>query len=234
MSFASIDKPTATVQTFTCFRLPNAARHDLHRPVLIFQGGGYSGCFWEWNAIFFKPGSPYFPEEDQPAVSGTGGERVLEAAKEGGLQAAVQAAKGSEWVRSDKSWHLCTTDKSWAEFDAEFNKGFVRSVCKAADRKCQCQKCKRWFYADEIVHTGYRGDGGIGIQFDDNHCLECADELHESYCAQSLWRYESMADRVRAIQQHNEENACAVSVFAARRAEAPISYYLYAEEPEYY
>ena len=208
-------------------------RHDAHRPVLIFQGGGYSGCFWEWNALFFEPGTHHLSEE-QPAVSGRAGDRVLQAANERGLRAAVQAAKGEGWGRREDNWHLCTTDASWEKFDAEFNKGFVRNVCKVAGLECRCDKCQRWFDPDEIVHTGYRGNGGVGVQFDDNHCTECADELHENYCAEHLWKYESVADRIRAIQQHNEESVCTVSVFAARRSTALVGYRFYAGEPDYY
>ena len=72
------------------------------------------------------------------------------------------------------------------------------------------------------------------MQFDDNHCLECADEEHDAYCAKSLWKYESMGTRVEAIQRHNEESVHQVSVFAARHEEAPIAYRFYAGEPEFY
>ena len=213
--------------------LPGPVRRDQHRPVLIFQGGGYDGCIFEWNALFFQPGTPHRLEAEQPAITGRAGARVLHAAQ-GGLRAAVRAAKAKGFGFREDHWHLCTTDASWQKFNDDFNKGFVRSVCKLAGRECRCDRCQRWFDPDEIVHTGYRGNGGVGVQFDDNHCLECADEQHESYCARHLWHYESVADRVRAIQEHNEESACAVSVFAARRDTAPISYRFYAGEPEYY
>ena len=208
-------------------------RRAEHRPVLIFKGGGYEGCLWEWNALFFEPGTRQLSKR-QPAVTGRAGDRVLRAAKNGGLRAAVQAAKGEGWGRREDHWHLCTTGASWEEFDREFNKGFVRNVCKLAGRQVRCDRCQQWFDTDEIVHTGYRGDGGIGVQFDDNHCTGCADELHENYCAEHLWKYEAVADRVRAIQQHNEESVCTVSVFAARRSTAPVGYRFYAGEPDYY
>ena len=193
----------------------------------MFQGGGYEGCFYEWNAILFQSGVPYQPEEVQPCVSGRAGKRVLSAAQ-GGLRCALIAAT------AEGDWHLCTTDVSWTKFDDDFNKGFVRAVCKAAGRKCRCDRCKQWFNPDDIVHTGYRGNGGIGVQFDDNHCLECAEEEHDTYCAESLWEYESLDARVEAIHRHNEESAHQVSVFAARRNNAPVSYHFYAGEPDYY
>ena len=198
-----------------------------HRPVLVFRGGGYEGCFYEWNAILFKPGAPHRPEETQPCVSGRAGKRVLSAAQSG-LRSAVIAAK------AEGDWHLCTTDRSWVKFDGDFNKGFVRAVCAAAQRECRCDRCKKWFDPDEIVHTGYRGNGGIGVQFDDNHCQECAEEEHEDYCAKFLWKYASMGTRIEAIHRHNEESVHPVSVFAARHDEAPVAYRFYAGEPELY
>lgn len=81
--------PAPAAELSTCLQPNLPVRRAKHRPVLIFQGGGYDGCLWEWNV---QPGSPYLPEGEQPAVSGTTGARVLQAAKEGGLQAAVAAA----------------------------------------------------------------------------------------------------------------------------------------------
>lgn len=212
---------------------PNSVHWGPHRPVLIFQGGGYDGCLWEWNALFFESGTRTLSEK-QPAVSGRAGERVRLAAQDG-LRAAVRAARAEGWGRREDHWMLCTTDASWEMFDREFNKGFVRNVSKLAGRQCQCDKCKCWYGAEEIHHTGYRGDGGIGVQFDDNHCYECAEELHEEYCAKHVWPYESLGTRVEAIQKRNEEcYGDPVSIFAARDQEAPVSYDYYTSGPELY
>ena len=228
MPTASIDEPSSTaVQGFARTTLLGVIRRAKHRPVLIFQGGSYDGCVWEWNALFFQPGAPHRLEDAQPGVSGRAGARVLRAARRG-LRPAVLVAT------AEGDWHLCTTQASWETFDRTFNKGFVRRVCKVAGRECRCDGCQRWFDPEEIVHTGYRGNGGVGVQFDDNYCLECANEQYESYCAEQIWKCESIEDRVRAIQEHNEESTYAISVFAARRDTAPVGYRFYAGEPEYY
>ena len=52
--------------------------------------------------------------------------------------------------------------------------------------------------------------------------------------ARCLWKYEPLGSRVDAIERHNEERADQVSVFAARRSEAPVIYSFYSGEPEYY
>lgn len=41
--------------------------------ILIFQGGGYDGCFWEWNAIVFEAGNVI-----KSLVSGRTGKSVAE------------------------------------------------------------------------------------------------------------------------------------------------------------
>ena len=266
-------------------------------PIIIFKGGGYDGCFWEWNAIFlsiekeqlrklgevnYRPGkysspcnrtrkradklesklktqgyvirsfryTPYSKEkqnfelwglhrsekqrprlvvdEKQPVISGRAGKAVLAAFRKSIHCGVVAAASEGEIC-------IIKTEAQWKKFNDDFNKGFVRGIANHAQLDCFCDKCGRGCSADEIVHTGYRGDGGIGVQFDDNHCIECADELHEEWFAKEQWKHLPIKERVEAIQNHNRDCSYEVSIFAARNTKScPVSYRDANCEPEYY
>lgn len=195
-----------------------------HEPIIVFKGGGYDGCIWEWNIIVFGPAKDGRREiAYSKGVSGYAGKRVLEAAKTGGLRAAWAAAQ------EEDDCALVTHDASWQKFNDDFNKGFVRNAAKAAGRACQCDRCKKWFSPEEVYHTGYRGDGGVGVQYDDNYCLECAEEI----CGEHDWKCASVSERVEAIQRYRDEEGADVSIFAARR-DTPCIPNHYFSQPDLY
>jgi len=84
-----------------------------------------------------------------------------------------------------------------------------------------CEKCGGLFHPDEIFHTQYRGDGGIGVQYDNNLCEECAGEEHDEWCDKDYWPSCSIEERVELIQKHNIYNDDTISVFAARHDKSP-------------
>lgn len=180
----------------------------IHTQILIFKGGGYDGCIWEWNALFFTKGKL---DEDQPAVSGRSGEAAVAVVKANGTYKGVRdivGGGGYTWGngRPDQI-HIVRNEDEWKEFCKEFNAGFVRNVAKHCQYDMLCDKCKGMFSPDEIVHTGYRGDGGIGVQFDDNLCTECADEAHDEYVEKYVWPHLSYKEKKEIIERVNGDGA---------------------------
>lgn len=187
------------------------------RRILIFRGGGYDGCIWEWNALLFDQGKL----AGKQLVSGRSGQHALATVQELGVYRGVLALiRGGYNSRKEETTpFLIRTDAQWETFCKEWNSGFVRTVAKAAGRPCRCDRCGKFFDWEEIFHTGYRGDGGVGIQYEDNKCSDCAAVEHDEYIAEE-WRTLRLSTRVEAIQRARREGYD-VSVFAARRDEMP-------------
>jgi hypothetical protein len=198
--------------------------------ILIFKGGGYDGCFWEWNALFFENG-----KLSGSLVSGRYGNEAVEAVGDlGAFKAIRELRRGGigRYYKSDSGVYLIRNQTQWAHFCREWNSGFVRRVAELAGQQVPCDRCGGLFCVDEIVHTGYRGNGGIGIQFTDNKCRECADLEHNEHAA-GHWKYLKLKARVEAIARARDDGLD-VSLFAARRNSCPPIAGRHVYEPEYY
>ena len=204
------------------------------KKILIFRGGGYDGCFWEWNALIFESdlkksvkrflgpeeGNPLVKLADLQLVTGYKGRKVKALIEARGAFKGVREILG-ENDGSQRDSFLIRTEAQWEFFSKEWNAGFVRTVAKAAERPCRCDNCGKFFDPEEIYHTGYRGDGGVGVQYDDNKCSDCAYAEHEDYIARE-WKTLRLATRVEAIKKARRDGSD-VSIFAARRDELPVS-----------
>lgn len=185
--------------------------------ILIFKGGGYDGCIWEWNALFFEAGRP---DEKQPAVSGYTGKEYLETFKSSnrtGIRNLLES-DGSFLIRS---W------KHWLEFCKEYNAGFVRNVARHVQFEIPCEECKLLTNPDEIFHDGYKGDGGIGISYSGLLCYECIDKKHQEE-ADKYWPRLSTKEKRKALKAWRQDNG-----IETKPNQIPEARYFYGE-PEFY
>ncbi len=186
--------------------------------ILIFKGGGYSGCVWEWNALVFDHGKP---EEEQQAISGYTGREFFDTFKSGNRTGMRNL------LTADNSF-LIRRWKDWLEFCKEYNSGFVRRVARIVDLEIPCEGCGHLTSPDEIWHDGYQGDGGIGISYSGLYCYDCIYTRHEDYCAEHEWPRLSTKEKRAALKKYREETGLPV-----RRGQIPYAN-LYAGEPEFY
>src|SRR6185437_16978162 len=102
------------------------------KKLLIFKGGGYDGCIWEWNALVFENGQL----ADKQLVSGRYGEQALAAVQElsvfRGVREVIREEFNSRQENTDP--FLIRTNVRWETFCKEWNAGFVLTTAKAADR----------------------------------------------------------------------------------------------------
>jgi hypothetical protein len=203
-------------------------RAEIDQIILVFRGGGYDGCVWEWNCLVFDKQSGKLISSE--GTSGYKGRQYTELAKNG-FRAVLRQTIKDAYKRLH--WFVVHDSNSWSEFCKEFNAGFVRSVAKLVDYDLPCQSCGLFFSADDIYHCGYRGNGGTGVQYDDNTCMECAEEQHDEYCSKDVWRYLKLEEKVKAIQDARNEGSD-VNIFSARAIEAPIHYEYYSSPPDLY
>lgn len=166
---------------------------------LIFKGGGYDGCFWEWNAIIAMPDGTLYTE--QPLVTGRYGREVLQRAIEKGLPSAIaDVTQDHLWLKTNGD--MDTFEQQWSCVFVRGVASQMRQTLPSHDRgkiTLKCQSCNGRFSPSEIFHTKYSGAGGIAIQFHDNVCLECAERQHDEWIAKDVWPTLRKKDRAEAI-----------------------------------
>ncbi len=142
-----------------------------HKNNLIqYRGGGYDGCFWEWN-YFFVDNKGAFHDVYS---SGRAGADTIEKAQE------VLDTANDHVYKYD-----VTTEAAWTEINQESAKPNIQlliawfndydtmqesgieefALCTICDEKIRC--------ASDIVLEDYRGCGGIAMTADTLICSEC-------------------------------------------------------------
>lgn len=132
-----------------------------------YQGGGYEGCFWEWNYAFITPGGEFV----NLGCSGSAGCETLDA-----LEAYYQRRREGEFFLYDLN-----DKKSLTEVPDELpvdhligvaNK--LKEVGHQVDFQPQCDKCESRFSIEFASPDNLAGIGGIAIAHQDILCEECA------------------------------------------------------------
>lgn len=188
----------------------------------IFKGGGYDGCFWEWNAILTHPDHSLMFAQNR--ISGRIGKEMLSTANIVGIEIAISEEKGDTfWVR---------TQDDIDQFTKEFNAGFALKVLSAMHEAAPlekrnaitmlCECCKKRFTPADIYHTKYSGAGGLAIAYHDNVCYECAELQHDKWIAEFEWPRMKKKERVEAIQKANADGAD-IDLSEADNDKCPIS-----------
>jgi len=188
--------------------------------ILIFKGGGYDGCIWEWNALFFEAGRP---DEKQPFVTGYKGKDVIQT---------LNSSKygGKPYIRKlleDDDSFLIRSWWQWLEFCREYNAGFVRKVARHAPFEIPCEECKMLTSPNEIFHWSYKGDGGVGISYSGLFCYDCIYKKHQEE-ADKYWPRLSTKEKRKALKAWRKYND-----IETKPNQIPDAHYFYGE-PEFY
>jgi hypothetical protein len=143
-----------------------------------YKGGGYSGCFWEWNYAFFDKKEKFH----NILATGSQGCENLEDWKEC-LKEHIERQKQypnldrkniyfycfdkpgqiSEFIKESADQNVLTVAKWFAENLPEYTKFFDFS----------CEECGCKINLSEAHHNSYKGNGGIGIQLLGKVCEGC-------------------------------------------------------------
>jgi len=191
----------------------------LSKQAIIFRGGGYDGCFWEWNAIYFN-GDTLELLEDQPDISGRDGKAMLDIARKKGVVAVLKQAWSEQTEFERKRRELRPTTirlESHHKRLQEFAVPVALGVAKKLEMTLQCESCGDHFPVAELLPGRYRSSGGCVISATSKRCQDCSDEEAEKMFSE-YWRSCSVADRVELIDASTAE----VSVFSARREDPPM------------
>ena len=134
-----------------------------------YQGGGYSGCHWEWN--FFLTNDMENPTEFEDIFSsGCDGIDSIEK---------ISELKDRQY-RKDVYEYDLTKEEDWEEFDREANPSHVLGITKwLVENRLElvhfprCDKCGCDLIPEEVVLAGYHGQGGLVIAPGQKTCEEC-------------------------------------------------------------
>lgn len=131
--------------------------------LVMYEGGGYDGCFYEWNYAFFDENSKFH------CIAATG---------INGCKTEEQLLKRLEQTRHD------IYDFNNPEEIARFGKEApISHLMGTADwfhtnypnivLTCVCEECKETVPVTKIVSDGMHGCGGIVYEYDQILCIDC-------------------------------------------------------------
>jgi len=131
-----------------------------------YRGGGYDGCFWEWNYFFIDAEGRFF----NIAASGWKG---------------IRRAEDAESVTDDPHTHTydVSNDEEMAAFARESNPVHVVGVARwflnnqyGYAVKPLCERCGSEIDPFHPHFGDYRGEGGIVISPHEIYCENCVTE----------------------------------------------------------
>ena len=153
--------------------------------LIQYEGGGYSGCFWEWNFAYYD-GEGVF---HNIFASGRDGCKDHEA-----MQKRIKDIDEDmkRYHRSNPDYYFYdTTDKtSLLEFARETNEGLVIGVAKWFSENTDitilapCSICGDEQDASEYISEGETGCGGIATKMTMMVCEDCHSEHTCAYCGE--------------------------------------------------
>lgn len=139
------------------------SKKDLRNCLVQYQGGGYDGCIWEWN-YFLLDSEKKFNNIFSSGHNGVKDEKDFQK---------------FNFDEPDVYIYDLTNKEEMKDFVIETNENDVLYVAKVLydefdyELKGFCDKCKQEFTLAEGHHTGYKGDGGIGIVYTGMVCESC-------------------------------------------------------------
>lgn len=153
----------------------DVTRSTLFKPntLVQYEGGGYEGCWWEWNFAYITPDSQFV----NLACSGRNGCETLEK-----LEAYYQrTCVDTGCFTSGKFFLYDLSDKkSLTEVPDELNVdhlvGVANELKKAGypvDFQPECSECESRFSIEGAAPNAVGGDGGIHMSHREIICEEC-------------------------------------------------------------
>jgi hypothetical protein len=157
--------------------MASLAEHFGHDSLVVYEGGGYSGCFWEYNAFLIDSEGQFH----DLLSSGALGLRTED-------EAAYRLVDGSPYTQDSYNAECIdlTSKNSIAKFSEEYNATLVLTLLTKIAEKPQaddyplvvvCGTCGQLVDPDsapELTSLGH--DGGLAYSHRDIMCSECAQE----------------------------------------------------------
>lgn len=142
--------------------------------LIMYQGGGYDGCFWEWNFCCYDSSGVWH----DIFSSGRAGLKTEDAFK---------AVKIKSGVDHAEVYPL--TEKGFKRFEAESDAVLVVGVAKFLNGleynfRLTCPDCGQPIDPDEAQLVDWHGCGGIMSTADKFICSDCYSSRSCAYCGE--------------------------------------------------
>ena len=156
-----------------------------------YQGGGYSGCIWEYNFAFINGNGEFM----NIYSSGSGGANNMAQLQIAMLDEAttvydLTTEEGLQQVRESVHIDFQRQIAAWIYENTEF------------ELLLQCGICENLDDHDEMHLEQARGDGGIGIVHDLIICNDCRSEGSCQKCG------DYTGEKLLVYNEHREQDLC--------------------------
>lgn len=151
--------------------------------LVMYEGGGYSGCIWEWNAFLCRIEKKKITAFKSVIHSGVLGIDNIDKANRHFI--------GTE--KDDNKWDLIklSSKKQIRNWQDTYNAGLVVGiVSKVAQMEVpgidlffHCDDCGCEVYGNGAA-DGWEGAGGIAMQATEKYCTECYLNHSCDYCGE--------------------------------------------------
>jgi len=149
--------------------------------VVAYHGGGYDGCFWEWNFAYVDAKGKFYDIFSSGRKAITDGKSLLEALNVDPENEIDVYDMGDEDER-----------QRMANSESVFNAGRLANFFAVNDKfgvtvKLKCDCCGEWVEPEGCEAEGIHGCGGIMVGADDIICPEC----HSNHTCWHCGEYDS-------------------------------------------
>ncbi len=140
---------------------------DLINALICYQGGGYDGCFLEWNFAFIDCEKQFH----SLFHSGHAGCDTIEK-----MKLHLQNADNYDPIKIYSLDELST-------FADSYNEGLVLYIAKKLYNMFnitftrKCDRCHNDFACIDLIAADERGCGGLATQWDSLYCEDCVDAI---------------------------------------------------------
>jgi hypothetical protein len=136
--------------------------------LVAYEGGGYDGCFWEWNYTY---------------IGNNGHAEIIVSSGALGMKNIGSAADVQSWIDRHSGEEVdffdLDTPAEMIDFTNRWPVSHVITVGEWLDAHTHwsldaaCSKCKKVFPVINLIMDSPRGCGGIAITYDEILCEDC-------------------------------------------------------------
>lgn len=145
-----------------------------------YKGGGYNGCFWEWN-YFAWDDNGHFNNIRSTGYKGVKDEREA---------LAMILDKDLDRKRFEPELVDLSNEAAVIDFVDNGNASLMKLVADSGvPLKGHCQHCENLFDVKDMIAGSYSGDGGITISAKDLYCEDC---YHLSQESKAILQFENV------------------------------------------
>jgi hypothetical protein len=145
---------------------------ELKSHLVIYQGGGFDGCFWQWNWGFIREDGTW----DSIHASGRRGcptmEKLVQYIMDAPTFGDIQIIPVSELAE---------------HFVGKYNDGIVLNAMRhlASEHgihvEAECQECHQTFDVAQMHNYSYHGEGGMAVALDGIVCDDCLEIINRGW-----------------------------------------------------